>query len=76
MCLRYLFYYYYNDLYFHLENGSSNLKVGSINKCFVQKYSTNPVVEDSSVNYEFQTETAELLNIVAKSLYSENEVKL
>jgi len=56
------------------ENGSSNLKVGSINKCFVQKYSTNPVVEDSSVNYEFQTETAELLNIVAKSLYSENEV--
>lgn len=30
--------------------------------------------EVKSGNYEFQAETAELLNIVAKSLYSENEV--
>jgi len=35
-------------------------------------YSTQAAAEEEK--YEFQTETAELLNIVAKSLYSENEV--
>ena len=36
-------------------------------------YSTQAAAEEEK--YEFQTETAELLNIVAKSLYSENEVR-
>ena len=36
-------------------------------------YSTQAAAEEEK--YEFQTETAELLNLVAKSLYSENEVR-
>ena len=36
---------------------------------------TEKVVGDAD-KHEFQAETAELLNIVAKSLYSENEVSI
>jgi len=49
---------------------SCTSKVPFVSSC----YSTQAAAEVPEEKYEFQTETAELLNIVAKSLYSENEV--